>query len=67
MKKHVLKSKTNWVQIPFAGLAGICMAYPEAKELICGNASSVIALHAVMTIIARNVGSNVRIKSDKTR
>lgn len=63
--KSPLKSKTNWAQLPFVGLLMAALAMPEFQRFLCEDGKIVMGVQIILTLIARNVGSNINIRSKK--
>jgi hypothetical protein len=64
-KKPFLKSKTNWVQILALLAAGGATFSPEFQRAICEDGRMMIALQAFITLIARNIWSDIAVKPQK--
>lgn len=63
-QKSPLKSKTNWVQVPFiAALAGV-FSIPGVEKMLCSNGKFVLAAQIILTLMARNLRSNIKLKRD---
>jgi len=60
--KSPLKSKTNLIQIPFVGILVGAMADPMIQELICTKGKFIVAAQVILTLIARNLKSDIKFK-----
>lgn len=57
--KHCLKSKTNLVQVPVVGLLIAALVNPDIQGLICRDGNLLVWAQLVLTLLARNVRSNL--------
>lgn len=64
-RKSPLKSKTNWVQLPFVGLLMAAVSMPDVERLICQDGKLILGVQILLTLIARNLGSNIRMRGEK--
>ena len=60
--KHCLKCKTNWAQLPFVALVVAALAYPGVQEMVCKDGHFIMGAQICVTLLARNLWSNVRVR-----
>lgn len=65
-KKPFLRSKTNIVQLAALGAIALSTQFPEFKSAVCEAGDSKLALLAGITLLARNLGSNIAVRKQKT-
>lgn len=64
--KNPFLSKTNWVQAIFLGLLTAEIAFPELQGSLCKDGKLVMALQIFMTLVARNMASNIAVRKPAT-